>query len=331
MAERSALNQTIQIGVETTPGTGVAATKKLQSLSIEPSLTVQKSEFRPTGQKYQALSILGKEWTTAAIAGRATYDELVYMFASVMTTPVITTPDITLTPLGRKWVFTPNAFTDDTPKTFTVEHGSSVRADRFVYGLVTDIGLVYSRDAVEVTGSMMGRALEDNFTLTPTGVTTVPLVPVVPTQVSVYLDPTFGALGTTKLLRVLNTEFHLGTRYGPVWVLDAANPSYVNHIEIQPDLHATILLEADAAGMALLTALRDGSTRFMRIEAIGANLGTGTVFYRHAVDMAVKVSGTGGFSDSNGVYAIEFNFIGVYDSGWGKAVEVTAINTTTAL
>lgn len=329
MPERSSLNQVVQIGVETTPGTSVAASKRLQSISIEPSPSVEMDQFRPTGSKYNTLSTLSKEWTEASVTGRATYSEIIYVLSSVLTTGVITSPDATGAPTARKWVFSPSTTADDAPKTYTIEHGSSVRADKFTYGLMTEVGMAFSRDTVEVTGSLMGRAMTDGIALTANP-TLVPLIPVLPTQVSVYLDNTSATLGTTKLTRALTAEWSLGGRFGPLWVLDAANPSYVTHIETEPDLSASLMLEADAQGMGLLNTLRAGDTKFLRIEALGGIIG-GAIRYTMTIDMAVKVSDMGGFSDADGVYAAEFSFTGVHDSTWGKAIEVSVVNTETAL
>ena len=327
MAERSSLTQNIQIGVESTPGTPVAATKRLQSIGIEPSVSVETSPFRPIGSKFNALSTLGKEWVEASITGRGTYTELQYALSSVMTTAVASQPVAGT----QKWTFTPANRDADTPKTFTVEHGSSVRADRFSYGLVTEFGMTFNRDAIEVTGSMMGRALEDGITMTSAGVTSPPLVPILPTQVTAYLDTSGATLGTTKLTRLISAEFSLGGRYGPVWVVDAANPSFVNHVETEPDLTCTLLVQADSQGMGLLGNLRTGDTRFLRIEAIGGMIGATAQPYTFTLDMAMKVSDTGGFSDADGVYAIEFSGLGVNDATWGKAVEISLINELTAL
>lgn len=327
MAERSSLNQNVQIGVEATPGTAVAATKRLQSIGIEPSPSVETSQFRPIGSKFNSLSTLGKEWIEASLTGRGTYTEIVYALSSVMTTAVTSVPEAG----AQQWVFSPSTRADDTPKTFTVEHGSGVRADRFSYGLVTEFGMTFNRDAIELSGSMLGRALEDAITLTSAGITTTNLVPILPTQVSVYMDDAFGDLGTTKMTRMISGEFTLGGRYGPVWVLDAANPSFVNHVETEPDLSVTLMMQADSQGMGLLSTLREGDTKFLRIEAIGANIGATATPYRFAIDLAVKVSDTGGFSDADGVYAIEFSGIGVHDDPWGKALEVTVVNELTAL
>lgn len=326
MAERSSLNQNIQIGVEATPGTAVAAAKRLQSIGIEPSVSVETSQFRPIGSKFNALSTLGKEWVEASLTGRATYTEIVYALSSVITGAA----PVTVTGVST-WNFAPNTRNDDAPKTFTVEHGSAVRADRFSYGLITELGMTFSRDSIELTGSMIGRALEDGVTMTSVGITSPPLVPVLPTQVSVFLDDTAASLGTTKMTRMISAEFSLSNRFGPVWVLDAANPSFVNHVEVEPDLSCSMTLQADSQGMGLLSTLRTGDTKFLRIEAIGNEIASTGESYRLTLDMAVKISDTGGFSDADGVYAIEFSGLGVHDDPWGKALNIEVVNDITAL
>jgi hypothetical protein len=327
MPERSSLNQNIQIGVEATPGTPVAALKRLTALGIEPSPQVEATQFRPIGSKFNALSTLGKEWVESALTGKLTYTEIVYALSSVVTTGTITTPVSGAT----KWDFTPNDRSDDSPKTFTVEHGSAVRADRFSYGIITELGMTFNRSAVDLTGAMLGRALTDSITMTPAA-TAVPLVPVLPTQVSVYIDPTAAGLGTTKMLRMLSAEFTLGTRYGPVWVLDAAQPSFVNHVETAPDLTMTMTLEADSQGMALLQSMRDGVQKFVRVEAIGGNIpGAPTQPYKFDLDMSLAISNTGGFSDAEGVYAIQFSGIGITDPTWNKTLDISVINDVATL
>ena len=328
MAERSSLNQVVQIGVETTAGTGVATTKRFQSIGIEPSPTVELDQFRPSGQKFRSLATLNKEWVTASISGRPTYTEVIYILSSLLDVAVITTPaDATD---ARNWRFTPNAFDDDAPVTYTVEHGSSFRADKFTYGIVTEGTFTFSRSSVEMSGSMMGQAIQDGITLTGSQ-TSLALVPVLPSEVSVYLDDVASELGDTQLSRVLSAEVALSSRYAPVWVLDASESSFVAVIESEPDLSATITMEADAEGMAQLVTMRAGTSKFLRIGAVGGVIDATFNTYLLNLDVAVKVSDTAGFSDSDGIYAIEWSFVGVYDTTWEKAIEANVVNRLTAL
>jgi hypothetical protein len=328
MPERSALAQGVQVGVETTPGTNVAANKKFNSIGIDAGIETEMQGFRAFGNKYKTILVEGKEWTEGELTGSPTYDELTYLFASCLVSPgAPSTSDTT----ARTWTFNPATSAEDTVKTFTVEVGGNVRAHKFNYGLVTEIEIDMSRDGIEMGGTMIGQRLSDNITLTA-GPTALPQVPIVPTDIDVYLDTTSAGLGTTKLTRVVNCTITLGDRFNPVWVLNSANNSYVAHVEAEPTATVVLLMEADAEGMAALTQMRAGTTKFMRVKATSPVLaGAATVFHSLTWDMAVKVSEPGDFDDTDGLYTIEWTFEMVHDGTWGKAMTVALVNTLTAL
>ena len=162
MVERATVNQVTQIGVEATPGTAVAALKKLQALSIEPGIKANINSYRPMGAKYQTIAALGKEWTEASIEGPLAYNDLTYLLASVLSYAAPVQQGGTAAYL---WTFTPAQSAEDTVKTFTVESGSPVRAGRFTYGLVNELGITITRDEATVSGSMFGRRYEDDVHL----------------------------------------------------------------------------------------------------------------------------------------------------------------------
>lgn len=333
MAERATIAQAVQIGVETTPGTAVACNRRLGSIGFNIGPKVETNAQRPIGQKYSNLQILGKEWSEASIEGAPAYTELPYLFSSLFSTGTVTSVmDASTDTMGRKWVFDSNAFGADTPKTFTVEQGSSVRAHRAANLIISDATFNFSREEVTLEGTAIGRALEDNITLTSSP-TMLPQVPVRPTEVTFYLDNTAAGLGTTKLTRALSGSFELSSRFGPLWVVDASLPSFVTTIETEPTAQFTLMQEADAQGMASLAALRAGTTKFLRIEAVGPQIYSGgvQVFHKFTLDVAGQVSDVGEFSDEDGVYAIEFTFGSIVDSTWGKAFHAEVITTTSAL
>ena len=334
MAERSTIAQATQIGVEVTPGTGVAATKRLAGLSLSPSPAGTFRNFRPQGTKYSTVVYQGKEWSESDLSGDALYSELQYPLSSVITTPTVAQIMDSATPTGAyRYIFDPATNTEDNPKTFTVEQGSAVRAHRSLYTIVNELTMDFSRESVELGGSAFGRAIEDGVTMTSSGVTTLPSIPVIPTQLSVYLDDAATGLGDTKLGRVLSGTFTIGSRYNPLWVVDAANPSFVAHVEAEPEVTMELLLEADAEGMALLTAMRNSTTQFVRLKGQGPRIYDGTTdqFHEMTIDMAGKVSDAPAFSDEDGVYAIRFIFAAVHDPTWGRAFKVELINTIAAL
>lgn len=326
MPERSAITQVVQIGVETTMGTSVAANKAPLSFMFTATPNIETDEFTPMGYKYPTLITPNKDWVEADIAGKAAYEDIVYLLSCILGTATITTTGTT----GKQWAFAPSSTTEDAIKSLTVEVGSSLRAGKWTYGIISDFGISFSRDGIDLSGKMLGQNYTDGITLTASP-TALALVPILPGQVSVYLDSTSGGLGTTKLLRAFKADWSLAGRFGPIWTLNAALASFAAHVEGDPTNDIALLVEADAAGMALLTNLRAGTTQFIRIEAVGAVIGAGPATYKFTLDAAVKVGAANELGDEDGVYAIEWPLKIVHDGTWGKAFTVTVINSLAAL
>jgi hypothetical protein len=328
MVEQAAITKAIQIGVETTPGTAVAAGKRLQSLNIDLEPDGNIEVFRPTGSKFAAVTAIGKEWTGLSIDGTPTYPELPYVFSSLFGTPVITTDGTS----GHRYAWDVDPFAPDTVKTLTIQKGDSNRAWRVAYGLIGELGFEFTRESISVDGSGIARNIEDGITMTASP-TSLDLVPVLPKEVSVYLDDVAADFGTTKLLRALMASFTLGgDRFMGVWPLDAAQASFAAHVEGDPDAEASLRLATDAAGMALLPVMRDGSSKFLRIQAIGPVIAGATPSaYELTIDLSVKVSDMLSFSDEDGLYAVEWPFEIVTDPTWGKALHVEIVTTAATL
>ena len=333
MAERTAISQGVALGVETTPGTAVAATRRLGSIGFSPGISAEFTEQRPMGQKWLNAAILGKEWSEIAIEGNPCYTELPYLFASLLSSPTIVQIQDGGTPTGAyTHTFTTASFDADTPKTYTIEQGSSVRAHRAANVAITEATMAFSRDEISLEGAAIGAAIQDGITLS-SPVTQLDQVLVLPRQVSVYLDDTAAALGTTKLTRVLSGEIAITERFGPLWTVDAAQDSYAATIETPPSGTASLMVEANAEGMAPLVAMRAGDTKFLRVQAVGPVIYDAGVTVNHTFtwDVAVQVSDPQEFSDEDGVYAMGWGYSFVHDPVWGKATEVSVITTTSAL
>jgi hypothetical protein len=332
MVERSTISQVVQLGVESVPGTAVAATKQLLALSLGPSVALENHTFQPKGGKYPTIVYNGKEWSTSDVGGDATYSEMQYPLASVVTTPTTSQLMDSATATGAyQWVFDPTSFGADTPKTYTVEQGSAARAHRASNFIITSFDLNWDRKGVGLGGSAYATAIEDGITLTSAGVTSINTVPIQPTHIDIFLDPTSTGLGTTKLTRVLRGNFHIADRFNPLFVVDSAQPSFVAHVETDPNPSFKLLVEADTAGMAMLTTMRAGTTKFLRFRATGPKIYSGAttpadVYNSFTLDCAGKVSGVSKFEDSDGVYAVEFTFTIVHDAGWGRAYKATLVN-----
>jgi hypothetical protein len=327
MPERSSLLQGVQVGVETTPGTGVAANKFLQSLGfmLKPELEMQR--FRPAGSKVDTLVTLGKDYASGDVTGRGTYDEIVYPLSSVLcTSAAVTTTGTT----GKLWAFTPVWNAEDSQKTFTIEQGGAVRAHKVTGAILTDFGININRDTVDLSGTVLAQAFADGITLTATP-TAIPLIPILPSQTSVYIDATGAGLGTTKYLRLFEAELQIASRYGAVWPLNAALTSYAATVETEPDFTLRLLLEADSTGMAMLTTARAGTTMFVRVEAVGGVIGAGPATYKYTQDCACKIESIDNLDDTDGVFTLEITTRLVFDATWAKFLTIAVINSTAAL
>lgn len=328
MAERATVFQATQIGVETTSGTSVAASKLLSSLSFSARIRGDVNQFRPTGQKFATVAALGREWSEFDIEGQPTYTEMVYPLSSVMRAATITTPGGATN--ARLWTFDIDHDGPDTRKTFTLEQGSSVRAHEFTYVLVNEFGIEFSREEGELSGAAFGQLVADGITMTSSP-TALALVPILPKQVNVYLaDEQADLDAATALTRVLRVGFSISDRANPLWVLNRDYTSFAADVETAPTVEATLLMEADATGMGLLTQLRSGATKFLRIEAVGGEIESGQD-YLFQIDLAASVMEPSEWQDEDGVYAIEWTLSAVRDATWGKAVEIKVQNALTAL
>lgn len=312
MAERSSLTQVVQWGVETS-GAPTSGTILMSALGFEPSPKFEGGDFRPAGQKLKTLAWVSKEWTEGALTGQATYNEIIYPLSSVLSRP--TTGGSAAS--GYTYNFAIQSGAPDAPRTFTIEQGEPNNWNQITNMIVKEFGLSFGRDQIQLTGSAYGRAIVQKATAMSTATATDAVI-VLPTDVCVYYGSTYGAITASpsgaKLTRVLNTEFSIGNRYNPVWVLDCAEDSYVASVEAEPEVSGSMLVEANTQGMGLMSDVQNANTRYVRIEAIsstGAGTGGAGNPFRLTVDLAVKFKDTPGYSDEDGLYAIGWNLMGI--------------------
>lgn len=327
MAERATVTQAVQIGVESTPGTAVPANKLLQSISMVPEIHVNSQQYQPVGQKVNSIIVPGEEWSELAVSGVVDYTEIIYPLNMILQAATPVQQAATTAYLST---FTPAARTADTVKTMSIEQGDAVRAQKMAYAFLSELVLTFNRQGATLTGKGMGQLISDGISMTASP-TAMPQKPVIPNQIDVFIDPTSGALGTTKMLRVLEAKLSIQNRYGPIWALNSSNTSWAANVELDPTFSLDLKVEADAQGMALLTALRGGTTQFVRIKCTSPDLAGTAIPFSLTLDMAVKPATPSTYADDNGIYAITFTNPLVQDAGWGKFLTVAAMNQQTAL
>jgi hypothetical protein len=429
--KRSSINQTLQFGLESTPGTNVAANKLIQCYAITFGSMADVNEFSATGRKYPSIVIENTEWVEGTLTGVLDYNGIVYALSGVCGAATsIVASGVSTT--AKLWTFIPPLTGSVQPQTFTIEQGennsfgNAIYNHKVNYGLISEFGYKIDRKAgATVSGKVLAQALQTAITMTSTP-TAVALQPSAGKHFNVYLDPTFGALGTTQLTDALTNDFSFNNIYGMFFPLNRANIGFSAHVDLNPGCTFKLMLPADATGMTQLTNLRAGTTQFMDIKGqglvidnnqtltfgggvtsgnftvsykgqttanityaagltaatvntafqllstVGANCtvtgpaggpyvftytgtlaldttamtatnvslagGTPTIVvtqtqvyagFEH--QMAVKVSNPNPFTDSTGVFSIEYDFTVVEDTGWGNAQKFLITTLLTAL
>lgn len=334
---RATVQQQTQIGIEgaATPGTPVDAVILLPSTSFSTGVRAEVSAYRPIGQKYVTMSALQREWTECGIGGIPSYNDLLFLLAGIVCTP--TSAAIVASTGAYTHEFALNRAAPDTITTYSVEQGdpstyaSGNIAQAWAYGLIAELGLEWRRTAEPaVSGRMIGQKLSALAETMSTATIEPDAVPILPGEVSVYLDA--ATIGTTKLTEVSRLSWRLANRFAPRWTLNAAVSSYSRQTELAPELTVNLLMDADA-GMNYLANLRQGTSLLLRIKATSAtnaNTAGDAQKYDLEMDMAVKVTNVTPFSDDEGDYAMEYTLSGtpeLSDGGTGyEPLQITLIN-----
>ena len=321
---RASVFQIVNIGVETTKGTAVAANKRVtaEQFAITPRPEIQT--YRASGYRWPTIAALNKEWTEVSISGPLTYTSIIYWLSSALKT-------VSASGAGtaKTWAFDMSTTSANTTKAYTVELGDAERALEFAYGQVNSIGMRFTRDGAElVNTSMMGKAISDNITLTssPTELT---LKPVLPTQVAVYVADTQAGLAGASAVTPLSVEWSVQNILGSLFTLNGSS-SWSADVPLEPNSTVSLLTEANAEGMAHLANIRSGVTKFLRVKAIG-DLITGSDYYMLQTDLALKFTNISELRDEQGVFAVNYEAQITHDSTWGKGIAVTVVNELSTL
>jgi hypothetical protein len=337
--ERAIATSIVQLAPETTPGTPVAATKRLSSLNIALASDADVAFQGPTGYLFDTTSTVNREWSTSDISGIPNYCELQYPLSSLFGAATITTPPSGV--LTRDWVFNIVHNRQGTIKTFTVEQGDvdAGTSERAAYCFFNSLDMSFSREGgTEIGGSMMGQIIDYAFTLTdPLTVNGLPQVPVQPNEVNVYLDLDSSDIGTTQWTDAFTIGWSIADRWNVAYPLNRSKPSFDRHYATKPDPTMTFSVANNVAGRELIDYFRERTNMFIRIDALGPlieSVGSGPAidyFFMYQQDMCVQLAEAFDPADINGLATLDWSGRIVYDTTWGKAITAKIRNNQTAL
>lgn len=329
MPERTVITELIQLGIESTYGTSVAATKRFASMGFDISPEFEATRIRPMGFKVDTIVAPVREWAGGDIVGYPTYNELPYVFSSLLkeTTPSTTTGVTT-------WTWDWSTTSVETVKSYTIEQGdTATRAHKITGGVITGWNCTWTRTAdPTMGGTVIGQAFTDGITPTAALTAAAP-IPVLPTHIDVYADSAWAGVGTTKLLRVMEVGVSIESMWDGLWVLNTSNTSFVALIQQAPDITLTLTVEADAAGMAHLTQMRAGTAQAFQIKATGPNIAGGTPTTAHSlkIDFMGAIDGPPELGETDGVRTAQWSVRNTHDATSGKALRVILVNGVASL
>lgn len=325
-----------QIGLETTMGTPVTATNRLIARGL--IVTPQEPVFQPEAQ----LGVLLENPTSDAIAlrscdlkmsGDLTFEQILYVLNMAMkgvTAGVGAAAD-------KTWTFDPSYTADPSLNSFTIQRrlsdGATNWDEAIAYVMAKDFRIAGAiGENVTFEANLFGRPADTTVTLTPT--ISVPTVNFVPTSLfKVFIDNTYASIGSTQVsASIYSFEFRFRSQAQPKFYVDGrADKSFTAHglkragFDLDLDAEWTTAINSERAKAA------DRSIRYVRLQALGASLGSSQ--YEFRLDMALRYQ-AGQFdkeTEREGNDALKLKLIGAYDSTNALAAKAVVVCGLTSL
>lgn len=335
-----------QIAPEATAGTAMTTGfKRLQSMKITLGDDWKINTFRPSGVYTPTQALVADTGTKGTYDGSPTFEEVAYPWASLAGVP---TPMAAGTASIWDWVMKSGPLS---AKSFTTEYGNpsnSTPAFQAAYTQFTSYKFALDRDGgnINQSGNIMARYMKDwtNDALviqkmdseggSGGKVTALPATPVQPLYWSVYIDTTGAGLGTTKFSDTYTIDLDTGDTKETLSVIDAAFPSWKDLLDTERTMKVKLQLAADAVGVALRTIAKNGTKKFVRMEAVGPAISGGTgqgANYLYRIDFCGVVTSAEAWTPFKGALSIPWEFTVVYDSTWDAFMKVRVVNMQSAL
>lgn len=166
MATRAAADQVVQVGVETVPGTAVAANRRLPGVTIDVRPAIVRQQFRAKGYNVNTADVIHRMSAEGTWSGPLDYNQIIYPLAALIGEKNNAPAQIGVTQ-GYTWEFEPiSTGSDPYPKTFTVETGDSEAAQIATYVRMISADFDFGADALNMNGNLLGMFPTDDETLT---------------------------------------------------------------------------------------------------------------------------------------------------------------------
>lgn len=322
----------IQLGLESTPGTPVAATalyRGVGALKDDTEIVYSEEDIGYIGGASR--NYIPKIGGTLTIdSTEATFEQLPYWLEAGIEaeTP---TQDGT----GSDYIYVYNMPTTavNTTRYYTLEFGDNQQAEEMEYSFVSEFTLEGNAgEAWKIGGTWMGRQVTPT---TFTGAIALPTVEdIVFQKTKLYIDDEGGTIGTTqKSNTLLSATLSHTTGLVPVWTADGN--LYFSFVKLVTD--ETILeltFEHDGTAVAEKAKWKAGDARLIRLLIEGSAVATpGTTYSNKTliIDLAGRYADFEALSDQDGNNIINTSFRVGYSETAALKGKITVVNELTAL
>jgi len=323
----------IQLGLESAPGTAVAATTIWRGIG---TLEDKRKVIFPD----EDIGVVGgvdRVYTPSVQGGLemeavpATFEQLPYILAAGVKDVVTGAADGSGT--DKIYTYTFPTTTLNSIKTYTIEGGDNQAAEKMEYSFVESFNLSgKAGEAVMMSASWTGRQVSST---TFTAALAVPTVEdILFSKGKLYIDAIGETIGTTlQSSTFLGMNFTVKTGWIPVFTGDG-NLYFTFHKMTAPEITCEITFEHDAVGVARKTDWGTNTARLIRMQFEGSSVATGgTQFQKKTlrIDMASKIEKVGKLDEQDGNDILKVTFRPRYNSTAAKYCEITVVNELTTL
>jgi hypothetical protein len=319
----------LQIGIETTAGTNVAATTIWRGVGTLEDKRETKFVEEDTGYMLPTNRTYVPKLAAELKLGDtpATFEQFPYILeAGVKTVSAVAEGDM------YKRVYTFPTTSQPTLKTLSVEGGDNQQAEEMSYGYVSEFKLSgKAGEALMMGATLGGRQVS---TTTFTGALSLPSVEeVLFSKGTLYIN-NVGSLGVTAVsATLLGMDLTVKTGVAPVFAAD--NALYFSTTKTtQPEITCTITFEHNSTAVAEIAAWRAQTTRAVRIQWKGTAMSSaGATFDSKAVrlDMYGRYEKFGAIEDQDGNDIVTATLKCGYDTADATAGGITVVNSLASL
>ena len=271
--------------------------------------------------------------TLALAATEATFEQLPHLFEMGLKAATAAQDGA-----GSGYVYTYDLAntSEDTLKYYTVETGDTVAQRVGSYTFAESITLSWTAtEALKMSAALRSRQssnLSGGF-----DTSTIPTVEtILGGKMSFYEDDAGTYPATTQITgTVLSGDLTINTGRKPKYIADDGN-LFFNFVYIDPTafkIEGSMVLEHDAAAIALVADFEANTTKVFRLQWEGSLLGTSATYFNKTLllDFACVITGVDALTDEEGNGVITINFESGYSITDTEHLTFTVVNELTTL